>query len=638
MADDDAAAAARRAERLKRARLLVQQGRFDTAAPSQSSQSQGRSGSRGRGDENRGRGRGRSGSRGPVAAERGRVEAPRKVWQPKSARNLAVPTQQPVPQEESAVAGDDNVERPRLALERASDYEVIGELGKGQFGVVTEARRRPKRKRENDAKVVAMKHLRFDFYMDGFPLEALREITLLSSVRHPNIVTMHAVAYGDGDAPKDWYLVMEPAGRELSVLIRGARQRPLAEAQVKHLMLQLFRALAALHSVFVMHRDLKTPNVLVDDRGVLRLCDFGLARRVCCGPELFEYEARGERFAGMHLYEPQKEKNGVEVAVDKKKDDDASFPAAAAAADGDKMSSTEEEMVTTHQSSQSHRVYTTHTPNVISGHYRPPEVLLGCRDYGRSVDVWSAGCIFGELLSRQVVFAGKDEPDQLRQIFSLVGEPTADEWPLYPHLARARGFKFETSSMPELQRRALRMGGTELLRRRFPAQGFDGDHGPLNAMTLVSPMGHLTTSLANTGFSLLARTLTTCPENRVTALDAKRDRWFSTKPVPEPLTPDVMNPLFQLARIAEVSGGEVPQFSATGFSNQPLPQMLMLAQAAAIGNVTNPFLASGLASLPGGGPTAASGGGIPGLPTVNVANALAIARARALALANPPNR
>ena len=77
-------------------------------------------------------------------------------------------------------------------------------------------------------------------------------------------------------------------------------------------------------------------------------------------------------------------------------------------------------------------LYATHTPNVISGHYRPPEVLLGCRDYGRSVDLWSAGCIFGELLSRQILFAGKDEPDQLRVIFYLLGEPSSTEWPLYP--------------------------------------------------------------------------------------------------------------------------------------------------------------------------------------------------------------
>jgi serine/threonine protein kinase len=45
---------------------------------------------------------------------------------------------------------------------------------------------------------------------------------------------------------------------------------------------------------------------------------------------------------------------------------------------------------------------TTHTPRVISGHYRPPEVLLGARDYGSAVDVWSAGCIVAELCLRKV--------------------------------------------------------------------------------------------------------------------------------------------------------------------------------------------------------------------------------------------
>lgn len=499
---------------------------------------------------------------------------------PKSARALDMGSTKRERDDDEAPPAtmDDNVERPHLELERASDYETLETLGKGQFGVVTKAKRR------RDDQVVAMKQLRFDFDKEGFPLEALREITLLSSIRHPNIVAMHAVACGDGDAPADWYLVMDPAGYELTSVVQGARCRPLTESQVKHLMLQLLRALAALHSVWVMHRDLKPANVLVDDRGVLRLCDFGLARRVCAGPELFEFEARRETIAGIELYGRR---------------------------DGEQQRRSAER---------------THTPNVVSGHYRPPEVLLGVRDYGRSVDLWSAGCIFGELLSRTVLFAGKDEPDQLRQIFTLLGEPTAEYWPLYPHLARHRGFSFESATGHDLHRR-VQHGGQQLLRLRFPAGGFEGAHQPFNsAIALVSPLGHVTTALSNTGFALLCRMLETCPERRITANDAKRDRWFSSKPLPEPLTPTDLGPLLQLAKIADATATAIPTFAATGFSNQPLPPILQFAAGAHPAFALGGSFTAPSANIPA--PESRGSGAA-------VAQAIALARARALATRAP---
>ena len=474
------ALAKKRADRLKRARMLVSQGRFQgrgealsasvavgassevmSAAPSEFSSVRAPSPDvditsrcRGRGEGFRGRGRsmgglGRGGDgRGQPGAVRARtprvaVATPqalqsqsvlqsngdaarepggilRKIWQPKSARALdmgssqqgALPAEPDVPV--MALPGEDDVERPTLPIHTINAYDTLGELGKGQFGVVSQAVRQ---KGDGRREVVAIKMLKFDFDKEGFPLEALREITLLSSLRHPNIVRMHAVACGTSKSPSGWYLVMEPAGHELTKLVKGARRRPMTEAQVKHLMLQLLRALSALHSVWVMHRDLKTPNVLVDDKGVLRLCDFGLARRVCCGLEL---DAINDGY------------NTSDACIDTSELSSFNFFA------NDESSVTFSrkhslEVVSTQNSATRNltRPHATHTPSVISGHYRPPEILLGCRDYGRSVDLWSAGCIFGELLSREVLFAGKDEPDQLRKIFQLLGEPTDNEWPLY---------------------------------------------------------------------------------------------------------------------------------------------------------------------------------------------------------------
>jgi len=414
-------------ERLMRARILVSRGHFRLSHDPCASESTGDAAStkvqlaRGRGNASRGRGRysstlGRAHIAGSQSATRPCREPRNHVWQPKSARALDLASSSaPL----VAQSGDnDDLERPILPIHRINVYDTLGELGKGQFGVVSQAVRR--KGSSATSKVVAIKMLKFDFDREGFPLEALREITLLSSLQHPNIVRMHAVACGMDDAPIGWHLVMEPAGHELTTLVKGARRRPMTEAQVKHLMLQLLRALAALHSVWVMHRDLKTPNVLIDDRGVLRLCDFGLARRVCCGLEL---ESMSELSSTAETQRSDLSKRKFFA------DDDAMTVVKRSRQEAAQPDLT----IPSAQSRKYNQPHATHTPNVISGHYRPPEILLGCRDYGRSIDLWSAGCIFAELLSRQVLFPGKDEPDQLRIIFDLLGEPSDKEWPLYSH-------------------------------------------------------------------------------------------------------------------------------------------------------------------------------------------------------------
>ena len=125
-------------------------------------------------------------------------------------------------------------------------------------------------------------------------------------------------------------------------------------------------------------------------------------------------------------------------------------------------------------------------------------------------------------------------------------------------------------------------GGTDLLRRKFPASGFDGTHPPLNTLSLTTPLTHVTTSLNNTGFALLSRLLDTCPEHRITAEDAKRDRWFTSRPPPDALGVTDIMPLLQLAKIQDIASDHVPQFAPTWFSNQPQPPLVALAQA--VGN------------------------------------------------------
>ena len=64
-----------------------------------------------------------------------------------------------------------------------------------------------------------------------------------------------------------------------------------------------------------------------------------------------------------------------------------------------------------------------YTHEVVTLWYRPPDVLLGNKAYGTTVDMWSIGCIFAEMISGKPLFPGNNESDQLKQIFKIKGTP-----------------------------------------------------------------------------------------------------------------------------------------------------------------------------------------------------------------------
>jgi len=69
-----------------------------------------------------------------------------------------------------------------------------------------------------------------------------------------------------------------------------------------------------------------------------------------------------------------------------------------------------------------------YTHEVVTLWYRAPEILLGSATYSIPVDIWSAGCIFAEMLSKKPLFPGDSEIDQLFKIFRQMGTPTEDLW------------------------------------------------------------------------------------------------------------------------------------------------------------------------------------------------------------------
>lgn len=69
------------------------------------------------------------------------------------------------------------------------------------------------------------------------------------------------------------------------------------------------------------------------------------------------------------------------------------------------------------------------THEVVTLWYRAPDILMGSKNYNTSVDIWSVGCIFAEMVTRRPLFAGSNEEDQLMKIFKGRGTPSLVLWP-----------------------------------------------------------------------------------------------------------------------------------------------------------------------------------------------------------------
>lgn len=94
-----------------------------------------------------------------------------------------------------------------------------------------------------------------------------------------------------------------------------------------------------------------------------------------------------------------------------------------------------------------------YTPNVVTRWYRSPEICMGTVDYDTWIDVWSMGCIFGELYMRRPILAGNSDTDQLFKIFDMVGVPDESwqDWKKCPGAEVLQGFH-KTTADPSLSR------------------------------------------------------------------------------------------------------------------------------------------------------------------------------------------
>ena len=111
---------------------------------------------------------------------------------------------------------------------------------------------------------------------DGFPLTALREIRLLKRIKHGNVLGILDMAFDEKD--DTFYMVLPFMDHDLTGLLLNEAVVHFKNAQIKCYVRQLLEGVRHLHQQGVLHRDIKTANILINNRGELKIADFGLAR------------------------------------------------------------------------------------------------------------------------------------------------------------------------------------------------------------------------------------------------------------------------------------------------------------------------------------------------------------------------
>ncbi|CAO2818086.1 unnamed protein product [Amaranthus hypochondriacus] len=152
-------------------------------------------------------------------------------------------------------------------------YKKLNKISEGSYGIVYKARD------EESGEIVALKKMKLGDQREGFPIYYLREINTLVSLNHPSIVNVREVVVDDSpDGFDSIYMVMDHVEHDLKALMQ-TRKQPFRYSEVKYFMLQLLEGVKYLHHNWVLHRDLKTSNLLVNNKGELKICDFGMARQ-----------------------------------------------------------------------------------------------------------------------------------------------------------------------------------------------------------------------------------------------------------------------------------------------------------------------------------------------------------------------
>ncbi|CAE7635181.1 erkB [Symbiodinium sp. CCMP2456] len=209
-------------------------------------------------------------------------------------------------------------------------------------------------KEKETGRIFALKKC-FDAFQNSTDAQrTFREIIFLQELNgHENIVRlMHVLK---AESSQDLYVMFDFMESDLQRAIAANLLQPI---HVEYVTYQILKALKYVHSGGVLHRDLKPANVLLNSNCHVRLCDFGLARTALP----VEVQATGRR-------------NSAAA--------DEALPLL--------------------------------TDYVATRWYRAPELLLGSTLYSEGVDMWSVGCILGEMVSGKPILRGRSTMDQLEK-------------------------------------------------------------------------------------------------------------------------------------------------------------------------------------------------------------------------------
>ena len=137
-------------------------------------------------------------------------------------------------------------------------FEKIEKIGSGTYGVVYKGF---KKNKDGSKQIVAIKKMKIDLENEGIPSTALREITILRELEHPNIVKLIDVVLNNSKL----YLLFEFIECDLrKFLISYKENNILSPKLIKNFLYKILDAVAFCHSKKIIHRDLKPQNILVD--------------------------------------------------------------------------------------------------------------------------------------------------------------------------------------------------------------------------------------------------------------------------------------------------------------------------------------------------------------------------------------
>jgi len=154
-----------------------------------------------------------------------------------------------------------------IGFGKLESYTKLDKLGEGTYATVY------KGKSKLTDKIVALKEIRLEFE-EGAPCTAIREVSLLRDLKQANIVTLHDIIHTQSCLT----LVFEYLERDLKQYMDDMSGVKLAMNNVRIFLFQLLRGLTYCHKMRILHRDLKPQNLLINQKGELKLADFGLAR------------------------------------------------------------------------------------------------------------------------------------------------------------------------------------------------------------------------------------------------------------------------------------------------------------------------------------------------------------------------